>query len=118
MASPGPTLSEFTRVHHSPLAPGPGLRPGGQRVSSQGTGALVEAGPEQEVPRGARIQASLESKIMESSKTFMRHLPITPGYSGFVPYLSCQGTSSEDNMSHCLKIFQENTQRYKDQLEE
>eukprot|EP00069_Balaena_mysticetus_P013482 bmy_08178T0 len=30
---------------------------------------------------------------------------------GFVPYLSCQGTSSEDNMSHCLKIFQENTQR-------
>ncbi|KAM9052164.1 LOW QUALITY PROTEIN: sperm-associated microtubule inner protein 5 [Megaptera novaeangliae] len=54
---------------------------------------------------------------MESSKTFMRHLPITPGYSDFVPYLSCQGTSSEDNMSHCLKIFQENTQRYKDQLE-
>uniref|UniRef100_A0A8D0NEN1 Heat shock 70 kDa protein 12A n=1 Tax=Sus scrofa TaxID=9823 RepID=A0A8D0NEN1_PIG len=60
----------------------------------------------------------LQSKIMESSKTFMRHLPITPGYSGFVPYLSCQGTSSEDDMSHCLRIFQENTQRYKDQLEE
>lgn len=37
---------------------------------------------------------------------------------GFVPYLSCQGTSSEDNMAHCLKIFQENTQRYKEQLEE
>ena len=37
---------------------------------------------------------------------------------GFVPYLSCQGTSSEDNMANCLKIFQENTQRYKDQLEE
>uniref|UniRef100_A0A8C0DCG8 Chromosome 10 open reading frame 82 n=1 Tax=Balaenoptera musculus TaxID=9771 RepID=A0A8C0DCG8_BALMU len=55
---------------------------------------------------------------MESSKTFVRHLPITPGYSGFVPYLSCQGTSSKDNMSHCLKILQENTQRYKDQLEE
>ncbi|XP_057590186.1 uncharacterized protein C10orf82 homolog [Hippopotamus amphibius kiboko] len=55
---------------------------------------------------------------MESSKTFMRHLPITPGYSGFVPYFGCQGTSSEDNMSHCLKVFQENTQRYKDQLEE
>ncbi|KAF5928065.1 hypothetical protein HPG69_015331 [Diceros bicornis minor] len=105
---------------------------------------------------------------MESSKTFMRHLPITPGYSaprsffvalgwlshsgnnspacinglwknaawlaeeemprggavippalaGFVPYLSCQGTSGEDDMSHCLKTFQENTQRYKDQLEE
>ncbi|TKC48547.1 hypothetical protein EI555_016228, partial [Monodon monoceros] len=62
--------------------------------------------------------ANCESKIMESSKTFMRHLPITPGYSGFVPYLSCQGTSSEDNMSHCLKIFQENTQRSKDQLED
>ena len=81
-----PTLSDFPPVHQSPLAPGPGLRPGGQRVrkaregrgwggggwsdsarsprpaavevSSQGTGALVEAGPEQEVPRGARIQAS------------------------------------------------------------
>ncbi|KAI5945988.1 hypothetical protein MM560_G60n213 [Manis javanica] len=55
---------------------------------------------------------------MESSKTFMRHLPITPGYSGFVPYLSCEGTSVEDDMSHCLKTFQENTQRYKDRLEE
>ncbi|EPY82157.1 HSPA12B-like protein [Camelus ferus] len=59
-----------------------------------------------------------ESKIMKSSKTFMRQLPVTPGYSGFVPYLSCQGTSGEDDMSPCLKIFQENTQRYKDQLEE
>ena len=37
---------------------------------------------------------------------------------GFVPYLSCQGTSSEDNMANCLKIFQENTRRCKDQLEE
>ncbi|XP_001497732.3 sperm-associated microtubule inner protein 5 isoform X1 [Equus przewalskii] len=55
---------------------------------------------------------------MESSKTFMRQLPITPGYCGFVPYLSCEGTSSENNMSHCLKTFQEITQRYKDQLEE
>ncbi|KAL2769230.1 uncharacterized protein WCI35_021969 [Daubentonia madagascariensis] len=54
---------------------------------------------------------------MESSKTFMRNLPITPGYSGFVPFLSCQGTSSADDMDHCLKTFQENTQRYKDQLE-
>nr|XP_006200241.2 uncharacterized protein C10orf82 homolog [Vicugna pacos] len=55
---------------------------------------------------------------MKSSKTFMRQLPVTPGYSGFVPYLSCQGTSGEDDMSPCLKIFRENTQRYKDQLEE
>ncbi|KAM8911808.1 sperm-associated microtubule inner protein 5 isoform 1-T2 [Lycaon pictus] len=55
---------------------------------------------------------------MESSKTFMRHLPITPGYSGFVPYLSCQQATSKDSMSHCLKIFQENTRRYKNQLEE
>ncbi|XP_039727037.1 sperm-associated microtubule inner protein 5 isoform X2 [Pteropus medius] len=59
-----------------------------------------------------------ESKIMESSKAFMRQLPITPGYSGFIPYLSCEGSSAEDNMSHCVKTFQENTQRYKDQLEE
>ncbi|XP_004374931.1 sperm-associated microtubule inner protein 5 [Trichechus manatus latirostris] len=55
---------------------------------------------------------------MESSKTFMRNLPITPGYSGFVPFLSCQGTPSEDNMFQCLKAFQEKTRRYKDQLEE
>jgi hypothetical protein len=37
---------------------------------------------------------------------------------GFVPYLSCQGGPSEDNMNLCLKTFQENTQHYKDQLEE
>ncbi|XP_043453592.1 uncharacterized protein C10orf82 homolog [Prionailurus bengalensis] len=53
-----------------------------------------------------------------SSKTFMRHLPVTPGYSGFVPYLSCQESTSKDNMSHCLKTFQESTRRYKHQLEE
>lgn len=39
-------------------------------------------------------------------------------FAGFVPYLSCEGTSVEDDMSHCLKTFQENTQRYKDRLEE
>ncbi|PNJ65500.1 C10orf82 isoform 5 [Pongo abelii] len=55
---------------------------------------------------------------MEPSKTFMRNLPITPGYSGFVPFLSCQGTSREDDMNHCVKTFQEKTQRYKDQLRE
>uniref|UniRef100_A0A8C7AA81 Sperm microtubule inner protein 5 n=2 Tax=Neovison vison TaxID=452646 RepID=A0A8C7AA81_NEOVI len=55
---------------------------------------------------------------MESSRTFMRHLPITPGYSGFVPYLSCQQATSKDSMAHCLKIFQEITQRYKNQMEE
>ncbi|XP_019498465.1 PREDICTED: uncharacterized protein C10orf82 homolog [Hipposideros armiger] len=55
---------------------------------------------------------------MESSKTFMRQLPITPGYSGFIPYLSCLDTSREDDVSHCLRAFQEKTQRYKDQLEE
>ncbi|XP_020008792.2 sperm-associated microtubule inner protein 5 isoform X2 [Castor canadensis] len=55
---------------------------------------------------------------MASSKTFMRKLPVAPGYGGFVPYLSCQGGPSEDNMNLCLKTFQENTQHYKDQLEE
>ncbi|XP_033037482.1 uncharacterized protein C10orf82 homolog isoform X3 [Trachypithecus francoisi] len=55
---------------------------------------------------------------MEPSKTFMRNLPITPGYSGFVPFLSCEGTSREDDMNHCVKTFQEKTQRYKDQLRE
>ncbi|XP_063100881.1 sperm-associated microtubule inner protein 5 isoform X1 [Cavia porcellus] len=55
---------------------------------------------------------------MESSKIFMRQLPIAPGYSGFVPFLSCQETSSEDSVEHCLKTFREKTQRYKDQLEE
>uniref|UniRef100_A0A452S256 Sperm microtubule inner protein 5 n=2 Tax=Ursus americanus TaxID=9643 RepID=A0A452S256_URSAM len=58
------------------------------------------------------------SETMESSKTFMRHLPVTPGYSGFVPYLSCQQATSKDSMSHCLKIFQESTERYKNQMEE
>ncbi|ELW71009.1 uncharacterized protein C10orf82 homolog isoform X2 [Tupaia chinensis] len=55
---------------------------------------------------------------MEPPKTFMRSLPITPGYSGFVPYLSCQGTSGEDNMDRCVGIFQRSTQRYKEQQEE
>ncbi|XP_040847705.1 uncharacterized protein C10orf82 homolog [Ochotona curzoniae] len=55
---------------------------------------------------------------MESSKTFMRMLPITPGYSGFVPYVSCEGASSEEDMGHCLKTFQESTRRYKARLQE
>ncbi|XP_045883560.1 uncharacterized protein C10orf82 homolog [Meles meles] len=55
---------------------------------------------------------------MESSQTFMRHLPVTPGYSGFVPYLSCQQATSKDSMPHCLKIFQEITQRYRNQMED
>ncbi|XP_054437744.1 sperm-associated microtubule inner protein 5 [Pteronotus mesoamericanus] len=55
---------------------------------------------------------------MEPSKPFMRQPPITSGYSGFIPYLSCEGTSSEDNMTQCLQTFQEKTRRYKDQLEE
>lgn len=37
---------------------------------------------------------------------------------GFVPYLSCQQATSKDSMAHCLKIFQEITQRYKNQMEE
>ncbi|XP_064229876.1 sperm-associated microtubule inner protein 5 isoform X1 [Aotus nancymaae] len=55
---------------------------------------------------------------MEPSKTFMRNLPIIPGYSGFVPFLSCQGTSREDDMNCCVKTFQEKTQSYKDELQE
>ncbi|XP_059517917.1 uncharacterized protein C10orf82 homolog [Myotis daubentonii] len=55
---------------------------------------------------------------MDSPQVFMRQLPVTPGYSGFVPYLSCEGTSSEDHMSRCLQAFREKTQRYKDQQKE
>ncbi|KAL1788866.1 hypothetical protein HispidOSU_025134 [Sigmodon hispidus] len=55
---------------------------------------------------------------MESPETFMRKLPITPGYSGFIPWLSCEGTPSEDHMNHCVKAFQERTQRYKEQQQE
>ncbi|XP_075390219.1 sperm-associated microtubule inner protein 5 [Tenrec ecaudatus] len=55
---------------------------------------------------------------MDSPKIFMRKLPVTPGYCGFVPYNSCQGTPSEDNMSQCLRSFQESTRRYKEQLEQ
>ncbi|XP_037599900.1 uncharacterized protein C10orf82 homolog [Cebus imitator] len=61
---------------------------------------------------------AFQREIMEPSKTFMRNLPIIPGYSGFVPFLSCQGTSGEDDMNYCVKTFQEKTQRYKDQLRE
>ncbi|XP_005085398.2 uncharacterized protein C10orf82 homolog isoform X1 [Mesocricetus auratus] len=55
---------------------------------------------------------------MESPETFMRKVPITPGYSGFIPWLSCQGTTSEDDMNHCVRAFQEKTQRYKEQQQE
>ncbi|XP_055485943.1 uncharacterized protein C10orf82 homolog [Psammomys obesus] len=55
---------------------------------------------------------------MESSKTFMRQLPITPGYGGFIPWLSCQGSPREDRMNDCVRAFQEKTQRYKEQEEE
>ncbi|KAK7811723.1 hypothetical protein U0070_023204 [Myodes glareolus] len=55
---------------------------------------------------------------MESPETFMRKLPITPGYSGFIPWLSCQGSPNEDQMNHCVKAFQERTQRYKEQQQE
>ncbi|KAG8517439.1 putative protein C10orf82 [Galemys pyrenaicus] len=64
------------------------------------------------------LPSLLESDIMELSKTFMRNLPVTPGYSGFIPYLGCQGTADENNVSHCLQVFRENTQRYKDQQAE
>ncbi|XP_048190881.1 uncharacterized protein C10orf82 homolog [Perognathus longimembris pacificus] len=55
---------------------------------------------------------------MKPSKTFMRELPVTPGYSGFVPYLSCQETSSQDNIDSCIKAFQEKTQRHKDNMDQ
>lgn len=44
--------------------------------------------------------------------------PDASALAGFVPYLSCQESTSKDNVSHCLKTFQESTQRYKHQLEE
>lgn len=44
-------------------------------------------------------------------------LPPSPP-AGFIPYLSCEGTSSEDHMSRCLQAFREKTQRYKDQQKE
>ncbi|XP_049646398.1 uncharacterized protein C10orf82 homolog [Suncus etruscus] len=52
------------------------------------------------------------------SKVFMAKLPVTPGYSGFVPYLSCQGVYDEDNMSQCLQTFREITQGRKEQWRE
>ncbi|XP_042545559.1 uncharacterized protein C10orf82 homolog isoform X2 [Dipodomys spectabilis] len=54
---------------------------------------------------------------MKPSKTFMREPPVTPGYSGFVPYLSCQESSSQDNMDYCMKAFQEKTQRLKEDMD-
>ncbi|EDL94543.1 rCG57794 [Rattus norvegicus] len=52
---------------------------------------------------------------MEPPKTFMRKLPITPGYCGFIPWLSCQESPVEDRMNSCVKAFQERTQRYKEE---
>ncbi|KAM4851441.1 sperm-associated microtubule inner protein 5 isoform 2-T3 [Thomomys bottae] len=52
-----------------------------------------------------------------SKTTFMREVPVTPGYSGFVPYLSCQESSNEDRMDYCIKAFQEKTQRLKDDMD-
>ncbi|XP_037353184.1 uncharacterized protein C10orf82 homolog isoform X2 [Talpa occidentalis] len=39
-------------------------------------------------------------------------------WKSFIPYLSCQGATDENDMSRCLQVFQEKTQRYKDQQEE
>lgn len=44
---------------------------------------------------------------------------VTPlAFAGFVPYVSCEGASSEEDMGHCLKTFQESTRRYKARLQE
>lgn len=37
---------------------------------------------------------------------------------GFVPYLSCEGTSGEEHMSRCLHTFREQSQQRRDQLRE
>lgn len=43
-------------------------------------------------------------------------LPVIPcPLPGFIPWLSCQESTSEDRMNPCVKAFQERTQRYKEE---
>ncbi|OBS65229.1 hypothetical protein A6R68_06224 [Neotoma lepida] len=50
--------------------------------------------------------------------SYLTQAVIPCAISGFIPWLSCQETPTEDHMNHCVKAFREKTQRYKDQLQE
>ncbi|XP_020843818.1 sperm-associated microtubule inner protein 5 isoform X1 [Phascolarctos cinereus] len=54
----------------------------------------------------------------DPSPVFMRNLPITPGYGGYVPLrLSKMGNSYNSDTSYCIRKFRDTTQRHKNQLE-
>ncbi|XP_043836328.1 uncharacterized protein C10orf82 homolog [Dromiciops gliroides] len=56
---------------------------------------------------------------MDTSPVFMRKLPITPGYGGYIPLrLSRMGASYNRDTSYCIRTFNDATQRYKNKLEE
>ncbi|XP_072479663.1 sperm-associated microtubule inner protein 5 isoform X2 [Notamacropus eugenii] len=55
---------------------------------------------------------------MDQSPVFMRKLPITPGYGGYIPLrLNRVGSSYNRDTSYCIKKFRDTTQKYKNQLE-
>lgn len=71
--------------------------------------------------RGAKQRAAAVLGTEVASQTVASYLiqTVTPcALPGFIPWLSCQGPFSEDDMNHCVKAFQEKTQRYKEQQQE
>lgn len=70
--------------------------------------------------RGAKWRAAVVGAEAGSqmAASYLTQAVIPCALSGFIPWLSCQGTPSEDHMNHCVKAFQERTQRYKKQMQE
>ncbi|XP_068953677.1 sperm-associated microtubule inner protein 5 [Petaurus breviceps papuanus] len=55
---------------------------------------------------------------MDPSPVFMRNLPVTPGYGGYIPlWIGRMGASYNRDTSYCIRKFRDTTQRYKNQLE-
>ncbi|XP_003755396.1 uncharacterized protein C10orf82 homolog [Sarcophilus harrisii] len=64
------------------------------------------------------MESSENIENLEPSPVFMRNLPITPGYGGYVPVrLTRMGVSFNRDTSYCVKTFRNTTQRYKNQLD-
>ncbi|XP_036590081.1 uncharacterized protein C10orf82 homolog [Trichosurus vulpecula] len=55
---------------------------------------------------------------MNPSPVFMRRLPITPGYGGYIPLrISRMGASHKRDTNFCVRKFRDTTQRYKNQMD-
>lgn len=66
--------------------------------------------------RSPKLRAEILGRPGRFSALLKAGIPLP--LAGFVPYLSCEGTSSEERMSQCLHTFREKTQRYRDQLKD